>query len=108
MPLGLLAYPRMVIELPLLLLTDMLEMVRLAARGRDGPAAANELSSIAAGPEDWGINGVLARNLNVRVTDGNMVVCCWMSDEDARCRGADLETIELRLSYSETPLIKIR
>jgi hypothetical protein len=51
----------------------MLEMVRLAARGRDGPAA-KELSSILAGPCAWGTSGVLARNLNVRVTDGNIAV----------------------------------
>jgi len=50
----------------------MLENVRLAARGRDGPAA-NELSSIDAGPVDWGMRGVEARNRNVRVTDGNIV-----------------------------------
>lgn len=51
----------------------MLEMVRLAARGRDGPAAKEE-SSILAGPWAWGTSGVRARNLNVRVTDGNIVL----------------------------------
>lgn len=55
----------------------MAEKVRLAARGREGPAAdENELSSIAAGPDCWGTRGVRARNLNVRVTDGNMAEVC--------------------------------
>lgn len=67
---GLLAYP--LIEYPYVLLMDMLESVRLAARGRDGPAA-NELSSMDAGPDDWGTRGVRARNWKVRVTDGNIV-----------------------------------
>jgi len=67
---GLLAYP--LIEYPYVLLMDMLENVRLAARGRDGPAA-NELSSMDAGPVDWGTRGVRARNWKVRVTDGNIV-----------------------------------
>ena len=56
-----------------MLLMDMLENVRLAARGRDGPAA-NELSSMDAGPVDWGTRGVRARNWKVRVTDGNIVL----------------------------------
>ena len=74
---GLLAYPLdAVTEYPraLPLETDMAENVRLAARGRDGPAAEKELNSIAAGPVGAGTKGVRARNLNVRVTDGNMLV----------------------------------
>ena len=51
----------------------MLENVRLAARGREGPAA-KELSSMAAGPDDCGTSGVRARNCSVRVTDGNIVM----------------------------------
>ena len=51
----------------------MLENVRLAARGREGPAA-KELSSMAAGPDDCGTSGVRARNCRVRVTDGNIVI----------------------------------
>jgi hypothetical protein len=51
----------------------MLENVRLAARGRDGPAA-KELSSMDAGPDDCGTRGVRARNCSVRVTDGNIVI----------------------------------
>jgi hypothetical protein len=72
---GLLAYPLDDIEYPYVLLIDMLENVRLAARGLDGPAA-NELSSMDAGPDDWGMRGVRARNWNVRVTDGNIVLVC--------------------------------
>jgi hypothetical protein len=72
----------------------MLENVRLAARGRDGPAA-KELSSMDAGPDDCGTRGVRARNCRVRVTDGNIaidlliridvvVIACWY-DWYGRC-----------------------
>jgi hypothetical protein len=69
---GALAYPLDWIEYPYVLFMDMLENVLLAARGLEGPAAKDE-SSMDAGPVDWGMRGVEARNRNVRVTEGNIV-----------------------------------
>jgi hypothetical protein len=54
------------------LFIDIFENVLLAARGLEGPAAKDE-SSMDAGPVDWGMRGVEARNRNVRVTEGNIV-----------------------------------